>query len=48
VMFFGVTVIPSGFGLAVGVLGGYAGAYGALGVLALLGTAALCVPLRRA
>ena len=46
-MFFGVTVIPSAFGLAVTVLHGYAGAYGALGVLALLGAAPLCLPARR-
>ncbi len=46
-MFFGVTVIPSGFGLAVTQLHGYAGAYAALGVLALLGTALLCLPGRR-
>ncbi|HLB98003.1 MAG TPA: MFS transporter [Acetobacteraceae bacterium] len=45
-MFFGVTVIPSGFGLAVGVLGNYADAYAALGVLSLLGTLPLCLPIR--
>ena len=46
-MFFGVTVIPSAFGLAVTVLHGYGGAYGVLGVLALLGAAPLCLPVRR-
>jgi MFS family permease len=46
-MFFGVTVIPSGFGLAVTVLHGYADAYAALAVLALIGAAPLCVPVRR-
>ena len=46
-MFFGVTVIPSGFGLAVTLLHGYGDAYAALGVLALLGTAPLCLPMRR-
>jgi len=46
-MFFGVTVIPSGFGLAVTLLHGYGDAYAALGVLALLGTAPLCIPRRR-
>jgi MFS family permease len=47
-MFFGVTVIPSVFGLAVTVLHGYGDAYAALGVLALLGAAPLCRPSRRA
>jgi len=47
-MFFGVTVIPSGFGLAVTVLRGYGDAYGALGVLALIGAAVLCVRVRPA
>jgi MFS family permease len=47
-MFFGVTVIPSLFGIAVTVLHGYGDAYAALGVLALIGTAALCLPSRRA
>jgi MFS family permease len=46
-MFFGVTVIPSAFGLAVTLLHGYGGAYAMLGVLALLGTAPLCLPRRR-
>jgi MFS family permease len=45
-MFFGVTVIPSAFALAVTVLHGYADAYAALGVLALIGTAPLCLPRR--
>jgi MFS family permease len=47
-MFFGVTVIPSAFGLAVTMLHGYADAYAALGVLALLGAAPLCWPIRQA
>jgi MFS family permease len=47
-MFFGVTVIPSAFGLAVTVLHGYADAYAALGVLALIGAAPLCLPRRQA
>lgn len=47
-MFFGVTVIPSGFGLAVTLLRGYGDAYAALGVLALLGAAVLCVRARPA
>jgi MFS family permease len=47
-MFFGVTVIPSAFGLAVTVMRGYADAYAALAVLALIGTVPLCWPLRRA
>ncbi len=46
-MFFGVTVIPSAFALAVTALHGYAGAYAALGVLALLGAAPLCLPTRQ-
>ena len=46
-MFFGVTVIPSAFALAVTALDGYAGAYAALGVLALLGAAPLCLPTRQ-
>ena len=46
-MFFGVTVIPSAFGLAVTVLHGYGDAYAALGVLALIGTVPLCLPTRR-
>jgi MFS family permease len=46
-MFFGVTVIPSAFGLVVTVLHGYADSYAALGVLALLGAALMCLPTRR-
>jgi MFS family permease len=46
-MFFGVTVIPSAFGLAVTLLHGYADAYAALGVLALIGAAPMCLPTRR-
>jgi hypothetical protein len=46
VMFFGVTVIPSAFGLAVTVVHGYGDAYAALGVLAMIGAGALCLPAR--
>jgi hypothetical protein len=46
-MFFGVTVIPSVFGLVVTLLHSYADAYAALGALALLGTVPLCLPRRR-
>lgn len=46
VMFFGVTVIPSAFGLAVTVMRGYGDAYAALGVLALIGAFVLCLPTR--
>jgi len=45
-MFFGVTVIPSAFGLAVVVLHGYGDAYAALGMLALIATVPLCLPTR--
>ncbi len=45
--FFGVTVIPSAFGLVVAALHGYAAAYAALGVLALIGAVPLCLPVRR-
>jgi MFS family permease len=46
VMFFGVTVIPSAFGLAVTVMHGYGDAYAALGVLAMIGAGVLCLPAR--
>lgn len=48
VMFFGVTVIPSAFGLAVTVMRGYGDAYAALGVLAMIGAGVLCLPARAA
>ena len=48
VMFFGVTVIPSAFGLAVTVMRGYGDAYAALGVLAVIGACVLCLPARTA
>ena len=47
-MFFGVTVIPSAFALVITLLHGYAGAYVALGLLALLGAVLLCLPRRPA
>lgn len=48
VMFFGVTVIPSAFGLAVTLMRGYADAYAALAVLAVAGAALLWRPGRAA